>query len=238
MPPRVAPVQVVIVPILYNKDKDKDSKAAKEELIDQAYECAKALTDAGVRVEVDDRLDKNPGWKYSEWELKGVPLRLELGPDDVKAKVMQGKRRTGKGKKEIIKWAELAATVPGILKEIQAGMLEAAREDVRAKTARVKTWKEFVTALENKMMVLAPWCGSSYCEEDIKARSGEAAEEEMERMHAKAKAEGGIVEDGEKLTGAAKSLCVPFDQPHLEEGTTCVGCGKKAINWTLFGRSY
>lgn len=223
LPPRLAPIQVVIVPIVYG-----DPAA----LIAKAHELGAALTAAGVRVEVDDRDNYNPGWKFAHWEVKGVPLRIELGPKDLEATQVVMKRRDATDKKasEAVKWTDLVERVPALLEQIQKDMLNRARAEAESRRKVVSNWSEFTAALDASCTALAPHCDEKECEKAIKKRSGEEA---------RIKEEGAEnAEAGEKLTGAAKSLCIPFDQPAGCEGKTCVGCDKPAKHYTLFGRSY
>lgn len=103
MPPRVAKVQVVIIPVIF-KDTEKDKLVAK------AKEIEETLVKAGVRVKIDDRTNYNPGWKYNHWELKGVPLRIELGPKDLEKEEVRAIRRND-GEKFQIKWSEIGTKV-------------------------------------------------------------------------------------------------------------------------------
>jgi prolyl-tRNA synthetase len=129
-------------------------------------------------------------------------------------------------------------------------MLGRARAERDSRLQRVTSWTDFLAALDAKSMALAPHCNSTTCEEQIKHKSGEVAkaqfaeEERQAKIRAaEAKANGGDADEeeaalGEKLTGAAKSLCIPFDQPQLPAGQTCVHCTQPAVHYTLFGRSY
>lgn len=224
LPPRIAPCQAMIVPIYY---KEKDALKAK------SAELVALLKSAGVRADCDLREHYNPGWKFNHWELKGVPLRLELGPKDVEMQQIVAVYRMDKTK-VVIPWADLTTRIPAILEEIQASMLRRATAERNERMKTCLTWEEFNAALNAKNMALAPWCGCADCEESIKERSAAQANKEEEGP----KDGDSIQEEGEKLSGAAKSLCVPFEQRELPQGTTCVGCGKLAANWTLFGRSY
>ena len=186
-----------------------------------------------MRVEVDDRDNYNPGWKYNHWEVKGVPLRLELGPKDLEAKQIVVRRRDQRGKEHAItvSWADAPRRIPELLEQMQADMLARAQAEAAARRKTVHTWSEFTAALEARCTALMPHCDTSVCEKDIKKRSGEAATVKEEGV-----SEG---DAGEKLTGAAKSLCIPFEQPAGSmEGKMCVGCGQQAKHYTLFGRSY
>jgi prolyl-tRNA synthetase len=224
LPPRVAPLQLVCVPIFY-------STQQQTEFFAKAHELAAVLEEAGVRVQVDDRDNYNPGWKFNHWELKGVPLRMELGPKDFeKRSVVLVRRDTGA--KSVASWDTLAADVQAVLADIQTSMLARAKANMKSRMPQVKTWAEFMAALGNGNMVLAPWCEVMECEEEIKRRSGEAdAKEEQTQLNEQG-------EKVEKLSGAAKSLCIPFEQPELKAEDVCVMCGKQAKKFCLFGRSY
>jgi len=224
LPPRLAPTQAVIIPIVY---------ADPAPLHAAARELEEALKGAGVRVEVDDRDNYNPGWKYNHWEVKGVPLRLELGPKDLEAKQVVVRRRDQRGKEQAITvaWSDAAKRIPEILEQMQNDMFQRAKAEAEARRKTVHTWADFTKALDARCTALAPHCDVAACEKDIKKRSGEAA---------LVKEEGSSDADaGEKLTGAAKSLCIPFAQPEGSiEGKMCIGCGQQAKHYTLFGRSY
>eukprot|EP00744_Colponema_vietnamica_P032582 GILI01052931.1.p1 GENE.GILI01052931.1~~GILI01052931.1.p1 ORF type:complete len:137 (+),score=42.18 GILI01052931.1:54-413(+) len=119
-----------------------------------------------------------------------------------------------------------------MLNTIHHSMLERAREVKHSRTPKVANWEQFMRGLESGNVVLAPWCEVMACEEDIKKRSGEADEKDTTEQ---------VTETGEKvekLSGAAKSLCMPFNQPEITEEDRCVGCGAAAKKWCLFGRSY
>jgi len=219
LPPRIAPTQIVLVPI-YFKD--------KETLKKQCQLLKEQLQGIGARVEVDERENYTPGWKFNHWELKGVPLRIELGPRDLEAKQVVVVQRYD-GAKHTVSWKDLNQKIPLILQAIQKGMFDRALDTLKKRIISCKTWDEFLQALDARSLALSLWCGSRACEEDIKFRSGQSAKEEKD---------GSSEENRMKLTGAAKSLCVPFDQPELPTNAKCVGCGKTAVSWTLFGRSY
>eukprot|EP00899_Mesostigma_viride_P014660 jgi/Mesvir1/23195/Mv22659-RA.1 len=207
IPPRVCPIQAVVVPIPF-----KDATDVTE----GGQQIADRLKAVGVRVKLDARDNYTPGWKYNHWELKGVPIRVELGPRDLKAQQVVLVRRDT-GAKETVAWADLETRVPALLDEIQRGLLEKARayRDENC-MATITEWKDFIPALDAKKMVLAPWCDEVDVEEDVKKRSA--------------------IES--PTGGAAKTLCMPFEQPPLPEGTTCFASGKPAKKWALWGRSY
>eukprot|EP00270_Netrium_digitus_P005212 TRINITY_DN1682_c0_g1_i1.p1 TRINITY_DN1682_c0_g1~~TRINITY_DN1682_c0_g1_i1.p1 ORF type:complete len:547 (-),score=204.72 TRINITY_DN1682_c0_g1_i1:210-1850(-) len=206
LPPAVAPVQAIVIPIPF-KDIDREAVVAA------AVKVGQQLRDAGVRVKEDPRDNYSPGWKYNYWELKGVPLRIELGPRDLKAEQVVVVRRDTR-EKMTVPWAELVEKVQELLKEVHSDMLRKATEVRDGCIARATEWTEFMAAIENRKMVLAPWCDETEVEEDVKKRSAEG--------------EGGSV----------KTLCMPLEQPDLPEGAVCFASGKPAKKWALWGRSY
>jgi len=217
LPPRVAPNQVVIVPICM-----KNSNV--EELNAQANKLGDDLKAKGIRVLVDTSDAKNPGWKFNHYEKMGIPIRIELGPKDMeKHSVVVVRRDTCS--KQPVAWDVLAHTCSKLLEEIQESMFQRAKEQRDKAIVDVKTWKDFVPALSKKCICRVPWCNCTTCEEDIKARS--AAESAVSSS-----------DEEQGLSGAAKSLCMPLEQPKLEEGTVCFACGKPATVTALFGRSY
>jgi prolyl-tRNA synthetase len=163
LPPNVAPYQVVIVPIPRGN--------WKETVLPKAEAIRDELTAKGVRVKLDATEENSPGWKFAEWELRGVPLRLEIGPKDIeKAQVFSARRDTRA--KAAIAMADLASRVPQLLEEIQAGLLARALEFRREHTTEVETWDEFKQAMEGRPgFVIAHWCGSADCEATIKAET-------------------------------------------------------------------
>ena len=211
LPPRVAPVQVIVVPIP-NTKLGADEAAA---LNAGAAAACEALLAAGVRAKLDARENYTPGWKYNHWELKGVPLRLEFGPRDLAAGACVLARRDTRAKATVA-LAELPARAAALLAEMQGDMLARATAERNSRIATVMTWPGFVPALDGKNMVLAPWCEEPESEEWVKKKSGEESDK-----------------------GAAKTLCIPFQQPPLPPGTPCfTGNGKTATVWALWGRSY
>lgn len=226
-PPRIAPIQVIIVPIV--------QKGAEEKVHTAADELTTELKAAGVRVRCDSRLDKKPGWKFSHWELKGVPLRIELGPRDIDAGKIALTRRNDFKKLEMAR-ESAGPAISVLLETMQTDMLEAARAQRDASIIRLSRWDEFVPALDRKCMVLAPWCETTVCEDDVKKAS---KKESLPRA-------GEAVEaDNAALSGAAKTLCIPYEEevkrlgiPCLGEDEQCFACGANATALTLWGRSY
>ena len=165
MPPKVAPTQVVIVPIPF-KGLEAEAIAAKTK------EIAKTLKAKGVSVILDDRNEYTPGWKFHQWELKGVPIRIELGPRDLKqGQVVMVRRDTGQ--KTPVKEAEIPATVDTLLQQIQDNLFARAKAVLQEKTTSVQTYEEFKAVICDKGgFVKAAWCGNADDEAKIKEETG------------------------------------------------------------------
>ncbi len=180
LPPRIAPVQVVIVPII--------SKKKRDEVLLRAKELAETLRSLGFRVELDDREGYSPGWKFNQWEMKGVPLRLEIGPRDLENGGVTAVRRDT-GEKDFLPDKDLPARLPLLLQEIQDSLFRKALEFREQKTCRPGDYNEFKKILEEKKgFILGHWCGDPRCEEEIKAET------------------------------KATIRCIPFDQDHGDKG--------------------
>ncbi len=162
LPPKIAPYQVVIVPI------GRDNW--RETVLPRAQEIRQQLAAAGIRVTVDER-DERPGWKFAEWELRGVPLRLEIGPKDIeKSAVLIARRDTRE--KLGVPMAGLSGRVTELLEEIQKNLFERAVTFRDEHTHRVATYDEFKQIMEGRPgFVIAPWCGSADCEALVKAET-------------------------------------------------------------------
>ena len=223
MPPRVAPLQVVIVPVVSKKFSTEQADAYCEAIL-------KDLTDNGIRAKYDGRTIYTPGWKYNHWEQKGVPIRLEVGPRDVENKSVRMVLRYNGDKSDMPIEGLGAALVPK-LEEIQTNMFDKAKEARDQHIVKVTDWKDFVPNLEKNNLVLTPWCGGEHeeWEEHVKEKSREES----------LAARGEEGEDEKTSTSvAAKTLCIPFDQPELPAGTKCLVSGMDATCWVLWGRSY
>ena len=157
LPPRVAPVQTVIIPIMQNKPG----------VIDKANELAASLKAKGIRVKVDDT-DKRPGFKFSEQEMRGFPTRIEIGPKDIEAGTCIVVRRDT-GEKITVALSNIQDKLPELLDDIQNNMLETARKHRDAHTYSATTYDEFIDTINNKPgFVKAMWCGDVECENKIK----------------------------------------------------------------------
>jgi prolyl-tRNA synthetase len=162
LPPRLAPFQVVIVPIF-------KSDAEKAQVLEATHKIRAELTAAGIRVKVDEREGFSPGYKFNDWEMRGVPLRLELGPKDVaKGSVVFARRdKPGKEGKSFVPQQGLAAAVTQALADIQSALYQRALEFRKAHTREPKDYAEFKAAVEQGF-AFTYWCGSAACEEKIK----------------------------------------------------------------------
>jgi len=210
LPPNVAPIQVIIVPI-WRKEADREVVMAMVE------EVRVALKGAGVRVQADTDDNNTPGWKYNEYEMKGVPLRLEIGPRDVQNRSVVLVRRMDR-QKQFVPVDELLERVPALLAEIQAALFQRALDFRNESTHEVATWDEFIAIFpereagqeaqegEKRGMVWANWCGVTDCEQKI-----------------------------QDLTKAT-IRCLPLDRP-ASDGP-CVHCASEGKEKALFARAY
>lgn len=158
LPPKVAPIEVVIIPVA----------AHKGGVMEKVKEIEAALLGAGVRVKVDDR-EASPGWKFNEWEMKGVPVRLEIGPRDIENGKMAYMRRDTL-EKGVLDLGDIKA-VETLLDDIQANMLNKSRKIRDSKVKTAKSVDEILAAVEGKNFVKAPWCGCRECEDKIKEQT-------------------------------------------------------------------
>ena len=227
VPPRVARNQVVIVPVgITAKSTDEDRTSLYKE-IDAMEELLRA---ADVRV-ISDKRGYSPGWKFNEWEMRGVPLRLEFGPRDSASHKVTISRRDIQGDegKGSIPITERVDGVNALLETIQKDLYNRANESFKSHTKKITNWDDFVPALNSKNVCLIPHCLTEKCEDEIKALSAR-------------KEDDGVPQDERAPSMGAKSLCIPFDQPEgLVKGETeCTNpnCSNKAEEWCLFGRSY
>jgi prolyl-tRNA synthetase len=163
LPPRVAPYQVVIVPIAKGN--------WRETVLPRALDIRDQLTAQGIRVFLDDRDTNTPGWKFAEWEMRGVPLRLELGPKDIeKSAVLLARRDTRE--KQSAPMDGLVQTIKTLLDAIQTNLLTRARAFREERTTTAATYEEFKRLMDGRPgFVIAPWCGSADCEAKVKAET-------------------------------------------------------------------
>jgi len=201
LPPAVAPVQAVIVPIAQ----------FKEGVLEKAGEILAKLKALGIRAKLDDS-DNSPGWKFAEYEMRGVPVRIEIGPKDIEAGQCIVAARYN-GEKQTVSLENMLETLGAKVKdllenEIPAGMYNNALENRKNRTYQCLSTDEIVKVLEEKGdgFVEAMWCGEEACEDKVK-----------------------------ELTGVG-SRCIPFEQHELSD--KCVCCGKPAKCMVLWGKAY
>ncbi|XP_004500915.1 proline--tRNA ligase, cytoplasmic-like isoform X2 [Cicer arietinum] len=205
LPPKVASIQVIVIPMPH---KDADAQG----IFDNCSATVKLLSEAKIRAELDSNNYYSHGRKCMEWEMKGVPLRIEIGQKDLANEQVRAFRRDN-GAKVDIAYADLVEKIKKLLNNIQQSMFDVAKQKRDECIQVIHTWDEFVEALNQRKMILAPWCDEKEVELDVKERT----KSEM---------------------GAAKALCSPLDQPEILEGTKCFASGKPAKKWTYWGKSY
>jgi len=164
LPPKVAPTQVIMIPIGPAK--------TREQVVGRVDELYAELKNAGFRVRVDDRSDVSPGWKFNEYEMRGVPIRLELGPRDMEnGQVVLVSRVSGE--KRIVQQSNLVAEIERMLEDIHADMYQRAKQFREDNSRSVDTLDEMKSFLEEQRgFVEAGWCGSAACEKQVKEETG------------------------------------------------------------------
>jgi len=199
-PPRIAPVQAILIPISVGN--------WKESVLPVVRAAADGLRASGVRVDVDAREEATPGWKFAEYEMRGVPLRVEIGPRDVKSGQAVLVRRDTKAK-ETVALASLPSRVPELLGEIQAGLLAAARTFLEANIRDAANYGCFKDILENQRgFIRAPWCGGEDCEDRIKTET------------------------------MATIRVIPLDEAEGKTEGVCACCGRPGKVVAYFARAY
>ncbi|XP_019405035.1 PREDICTED: bifunctional glutamate/proline--tRNA ligase isoform X2 [Crocodylus porosus] len=218
LPPRVACVQVIIIPCGITNSLSEEDKDA---LLKKCNDYLKRLLSVNIRVRADLRDNYSPGWKFNHWELKGVPIRLEVGPRDMKNHQFVAVRRDT-GQKLTLAEDEAEDKLSQILEEIHANLYNRASEDLKNHMVVSNDMDDFQKELDSGKIVQIPFCGEIECEDWIKKTT--ARDQDLE--------------PGAPSMGA-KSLCIPFKPLcELQAGTKCV-CGKNPAKfYTLFGRSY
>jgi prolyl-tRNA synthetase len=165
IPPRIAPIQVVIVPIYY---REGNSRA----ISDRAIQVADQLKKTGFTVHVDSREQYTPGWKFNEWELKGVPLRLEIGLKDLEKHQATMVRRDN-SQKTMVTDDRIVAEVTRILEDIQKNLLAKAKNAMDSSISNAKEYDEFKRILDERGgFIRSCWCGVTECEDGIRTESG------------------------------------------------------------------
>ncbi len=202
LPPRLAPIQVIVVPIWKSGNQDERANVL------EGVERVKRALGERVRLEVDAREEYSPGWRFNEWELRGVPVRIEIGPKDiVKDQVVLARRDTGE--KCAIPQEQLAARAPMLLDEIQKNLFERAkrfRDENTVELGDYEKFKEFLEGEGSRGFVRAYWCGGRECEAQIKTET------------------------------KATTRCIPFEQP--QRPGPCIRCGREATEQAIFAKAY
>jgi len=162
LPPKLAPYQTVIVPI-FKTDEEKAS------VLDTARKLKAELVKANIRVTLDEREGNSPGWKFNDWEMRGVPMRIELGPKDVakQAAVLARRDRPGREAKISVSMADLPATIERLLAEIQQSLHDKALAFRKSRTHDAKDYEDLKKAVEDGF-AFSSWCGNAACEAKIK----------------------------------------------------------------------
>nr|6MN8_A Chain A, Uncharacterized protein [Onchocerca volvulus] len=219
LPPRVATIQMIIVPVGINAQTKDEQKTA---LIEKAKEINNKLMDASIRAELDIRDHISPGWKFNHWELKGVPVRIEIGPKDLANNQVTCVIRYS-GEKRTIPIDGLASKCKDMLEEIHYSMYNRILEVRESHTKIVLEWNDFRSFLDQKFILLSPFCGRIECEDEIKKESMRGEEN-----------------DPQAPAMGAKTLCIPLEQPEIPLPTNCINknCPEKPQFFALFGRSY
>ena len=164
LPPKVAPIQVVIIPIYYSNDN-------KDGVIQKARQIKDELSKVDLHVHLDDRDQLTPGFKFNDWEMKGIPVRIEIGPKDIAKNQVVLVRRHNQTKTSI-DMDSLSEKIPSELKNIQKEMFDAAKKILDERVVRVYEYKQFKEELENGKMIDCSWCGNQTCEDKIKEETG------------------------------------------------------------------
>ena len=166
LPPRVAPIQVVIIPI-YHSDEERET------ILEKSREIEKWLIGTNIRVHLDDRDQVTPGFKFNDWEMKGIPIRIELGPKDMnEGKVVLVRRDTGEKRDHAMHDTNFMKPIEDELDKMHNDMFANAKKILDERTATLETYDEFKTELEKGMLLKAPVCDNPTCEEKIKEETG------------------------------------------------------------------
>jgi len=164
LPPKIAPIQVVIIPIYYTND-DKDN------VIQKAHQIKDDLSKIELRVHLDDREQLTPGFKFNDWEMKGIPIRIEIGPKDIAKKQVVLVRRHNRTKTSL-NMDSLTEKISSELKNIQKEMFDTAKKILDERIVRVSEYQKFKEELDNGKMIDCSWCGNQTCEDKIKEETG------------------------------------------------------------------
>uniref|UniRef100_A0A8C7UAV5 Bifunctional glutamate/proline--tRNA ligase n=1 Tax=Oncorhynchus mykiss TaxID=8022 RepID=A0A8C7UAV5_ONCMY len=218
LPPKVACLQVIIIPCGITASLPE---AEKEVLLAQCSKYLARLQRGEIRVKADLRENYSPGWKFNHWELKGVPIRLEVGPKDLKQGQCVAVRRDT-GEKITLPEADTEKRLAQLLEDIQTNLFKRASDDLNKHMVVANSMEQFQRDLDQGRIVQIPFCGEIECEDWIKKTTAKDQD----------------LEPGAPSMGA-KSLCIPFKPlKPLQPGQMCVSGKEAAQYYTLFGRSY
>ncbi len=164
LPPKIAPIQVVIIPIYYSKED-------RENIVQKACQIKDSLSNSDIRVHLDDRDQLTPGFKFNDWELKGIPIRIEIGPKDIAKNQVVLVRRHNQTKISL-DIDGLPEKILSDLKNIQKEMFDAAKKILDDRVVKVSQYQQFKEELDNGKMIGCSWCGRQECEDMIKEETG------------------------------------------------------------------
>ena len=210
LPPKIAPIQVVIIPIYYSKED-------RENIVQKARQIKDSLSNSDIRVHLDDRDHLTPGFKFNDWELKGIPIRIEIGPKDIAKNQFvlvrrQNRTKTSINRADSTKMEEvqeepvaLQEKISYELENIQKEMFDAAKKILDERVVRVSEYQKFKKELDNGKMIDCSWCGNQTCEDKIKEETG------------------------------ADIRVIPSDKTKAE---TCIYCKNSGTTNVLFARGY
>lgn len=197
LPPKVAKYQVVFVPI-YKSDQPQEGI---NESIQSLYE---KLSKKGVRCHIDSRDNYTAGWKFNDWESKGVPIRIEVGPNEAKNnKVTMSVRFNGE--KLEVDSDRAVSFIPTKLKTIHTQMLKKAERDLTRRTKTVENLSQFKSNIKKGNAVMTPWCESPECEKNIQDDVHKYLKRSAQRLG----------QENSDSVGTAKILCIPDKQPDM-----------------------
>ena len=210
LPPSVAPHQVVVVPIYQEENKQK--------ILEYAEEVSNKLEENSVRVKFDDRDHRTPGYKFNEWELKGVPLRVEVGPNEVEDDAVSTVRRDTGNKEMGVDRGEFVSEAEDILEDIQESMFGELEEYLHENIRKADSKNEILSTIgKNRGYVKTKWCGKEECEEEVK---DQVAAEIVVLPFREDSKPATIQENSEQISGE------------------CAICGEKAERWAYFAKNY
>jgi prolyl-tRNA synthetase len=200
IPPKVAPIQVIIIPIYKSKDEQIVNSSVDELHIE--------LKKSGIRAHLDNREEYTAGWKFNEWEIKGVPLRINIGPRDIENRKVELVRRDTK-EKILVDRVQLTEHVISLLEEIQSNLLDRAKKLLEDNITKTTSYDILKSTVQNKGgFILSGWCSNRQCEDKIKEETG------------------------------ADIRVIPFKGQEESSSTICIYCRQPAKKIAIFGRSY